>query len=560
MKAVLIAIDAKYIHSNPAVRSIAAYARAHSAGRAGVEIAEFTINQRDDYILARLFELQADIYLFSCYIWNIELVRQLAPELRKVWPQAAIWAGGPEVTFHAGAFLACNPAFTLVVRGEGEVTVARLLAGEEPALLDGVTTRLENGEIISSPDAEPPDLDQLPFPYEDLTALEPRLIYYESSRGCPFSCGYCLSSVAGGVRFRDLALVRDDLRRLLNARVRRVKLVDRTFNADPARAMRIWEFLTANDNGVTSFHFELSGELLTPDQIGFLSTVRPGQFQFEIGVQSTNQATLRAIGRSCDKERLFESIRLLAAPGNIHLHLDLIAGLPYESIAGFTRSFNEVYALRPAQLQLGFLKVLHGTEIEKKAARYGILYRDRAPYQVLATKWLPYGLLLCLNRVEQMVERYYNSGRFTYLIAHLQKRCGSPFAFYSVLADFWRERGHEQAPPDKVGQYQLLGDFMGSRGKEIDERAKWLCKYDMALHEKPKRLPAWVDVDLTARHRQALAAFYKRSGGGMLYVERFPFDPRGGQEPVFLCFDYARRDTLGHAHVHALPDHALLPE
>jgi len=473
MKAVLIAIDAKYIHSNPAVRSIAAYARAHSAGRAGVEIAEFTINQRDDYILARLFELQADIYLFSCYIWNIELVRQLAPELRKVWPQAAIWAGGPEVTFHAGAFLACNPAFTLVVRGEGEVTVARLLAGEEPALLDGVTTRLENGEIISSPDAEPPDLDQLPFPYEDLTALAPRLIYYESSRGCPFSCGYCLSSVAGGVRFRDLALVRNDLRRLLNARVRRVKLVDRTFNADPVRAMRIWEFLTANDNGVTSFHFELSGELLTPGQIGFLSTVRPGQFQFEIGVQSTNQATLRAIGRSCDKERLFESIRLLAAPGNIHLHLDLIAGLPYESIAGFTRSFNEVYALRPAQLQLGFLKVLHGTEIEKKAARYGILYRDRAPYQVLATKWLPYGLLLCLNRVEQMVERYYNSGRFTYLIAHLQKRCGSPFAFYSVLADFWRERGRA-GPAGQGGPVPAAGGFYGQPWQG-DRRARQMA-------------------------------------------------------------------------------------
>jgi len=552
MNAVLVAINAKYPHTNLAVRGIAAYAAAR--GLFGVTFAEFTINQRADYILSRLYALQADVYIFSCYIWNIRLVREIAGELGKVSPRSLLWAGGPEVSWRSREFLRENPGLHLIIRGEGEETAAKLLGELPPASCPGVTFR-QGDTILDTPDAPPPPLDALPFPYNDLSLLAGRVVYYESMRGCPFGCSYCVSSIRPGVRRRSLPLVFADLERFLDAGVPRLKLVDRTFNADKNHALAIWRFLMERDNGVTNFHFELAGELLDEEMTGLLAGARPGLFQFEIGVQSTNPDTLREINRPANTERLFAMVRRLQKPGNIHLHLDLIAGLPEEDFESFVGSFNEVYALAPAQLQLGFLKVLRGAAMETNAAAYGLQYRALAPYQVLSTKWLTFSQLIHLEQVEKVLDIYYNSGRFSHLVAFLPDFFPSPFEFYAALAGFWERKGYDAAPPDKVGHYQLLGEFMQDRGIPITPRAKWLCKYDMALHEKIRRLPLWADVDMSAPHRKEIAAFYRGRDAKQLHVERFPWDPATGDGPPrFLLFDYGRRDILGRAQVTRLPD------
>lgn len=564
MKTVLAAINAKYIHTGLAIRSVAGYAR--QQGVENIELWERTINHRQSQLLRELAQLEADVLVFSCYIWNIRLIKSLAMDLRTLFPELVLIAAGPEVSYHSERFLADNSAFDLVLAGEGEMATADLLlelnaiSGQGlrdcPAILDRRNGRLSLPLL---------EMDRLPFPYEDLAGLADCILYYESMRGCPFRCAYCLSSVELGVRYRGVELVLEDLQRFLDARVAQVKFVDRTFNCDKGRAMRIWKYLRDHDNGRTNFHFELAGELLDDDMAEFLTTVRPGQFQFEIGVQSTNPETLAAIRRPANLSRLFSMVERLRRSGNIHLHLDLIAGLPYEGVDSFTASFNRVYALRPHQFQLGFLKVLKGSAMEADAERFGIRYGYEAPYQVLKTRWLSFSELCALEEVADMVETYYNSGRFSHLVDAVCRQFETPFVFYRRLAAYYAAQGYKEIPPSKIAYYDILGGFALDCGIELTSRLQWLCRYDLALHEKIKKLPGWVTVDGAAAHRERILDFLSDPDNlkrhlpqyvgreakfitKVAHVECYPFHPDTGEPgETEVLFNYGIRDLLGRA-------------
>lgn len=566
MKIVLVAVDAQYIHANLAVRSIAAYSAAQ--GGPLPEIAEFTINHRADAILAALAARQADAVLFSCYIWNISIIREVAANLRKLYPALLIGAGGPEVSYNSEDFLRANPAFNLVVQGEGEASCAALFArlaqGQGWHGSPGVAS-LQQGRLVQNPPPALLDINCLPFAYPDVTALAGRILYYESMRGCPFGCSFCLSSTQRGVRFKSVEKACEELALLLQARPKQVKFVDRTFNANPAHALAIWRFLQQQDNGETNFHFELAGELITDEMIDFLAGVRPGLFQFEIGVQSANEATLREVGRPHNTAKLFQRITRLRQRVSQHIHLDLIAGLPYEDFASFAESFNKVYALQPHQLQMGFLKVLHGCLMQQRAEEYGLVWRDEAPYEVLFSRWISYAQLTLLNGIAHMVETYHNSGRFAHIGGYLCGFFATPFDFYQALYEFYSRSGCEAAPLSKTGYYQLLGDFMQAHDIPVTRHAQWLCRYDLLLHEKPRALPKWVEVEGAAPYRRETLQFYGEEENitrylpayagyepkqllRMAHIEVFPFNPETGQaQPVTLLFDYSRRDITGRA-------------
>lgn len=566
MKILFAAVDAQYFHTNLAVRSVAAYIKQHAGITA--EIAEFTINHRQDFLLEKIYRKKPEVLVFSCYIWNVEIVCAVAKELRKLLPDVFMAAAGPQVSYHCEGFLKANPAFDAVLAGEGEESTKLLLealqAGRAAAGVAGVAV-WQNNEAIIAPRPAPLALDALPFAYTEEELASGRILYYESMRGCPFGCSYCLSSVERGVRYKSLGLVFEDLARFLAAKPKQVKFVDRTFNCSKERALEIWRFLQQNDNGTTNFHFELAGELLDKETIGFLNGLRPGLFQFEIGVQSANVQTLQEIDRPANLEKLFYNIAALQATRNIHLHLDLIAGLPFEDYASFVQSFNMVYTQKPNQFQLGFLKVLAGSGMESNAGQYGLVWQDAAPFEVLYTKWIRYEELLELKNIADMVELYYNSGRFSHIVEYLAAQFDTPFAFYRALGRFYLACGHDAAPLSKIGHYQLLGDFMDAEELDKSEYAQWLCKLDLARHEKIKALPGWVKVDLVRSQRRAILDFYENDNNTkkylpeyngrdakqlikMAHIEVFPFNPLTGEEkPCSLLFNYQQRDIEGRA-------------
>lgn len=574
-KTALIAINAQYIHTGLGARSICAYARRETD--LPISLMEVTINHHDSDVLEELYGCNADVYLFSCYIWNIEMVLRLVRDLRKLRPDAVIGLGGPQVGYQAPAFLEALPEVDLLLTGEGEETVCqllRLMAANKP-LRDCPGLMYREGDQIVVTAARPPmSLDALAFAYPDLDELTNRTLYYESMRGCPFACSYCTSSIERGVRKRSLPLVFEDLAIFLEHRVKQVKFVDRTFNCDRAHSRAIWEWLTEHDNGVTNFHFELSGELLDEDTLAFLASVRPGLFQFEIGVQSTHRATLREIGRPTHVQRLFANIKSLLAPGNIHVHLDLIAGLPHEGFEQFQTSFNEVYACLPHQLQLGFLKVLSGSIMEKKAKDYGLVYSENAPYEVLSTRWISYAELNILRGIAKMVDVYHNSARFSHIAAHLLSSFPDPFSFYQLLWLHY-ESVAGRRPVGEMEAYDLLAGFAEKQGIEITQKLRWLAKYDLLSRGKPRKLPTWVSVDLSREYRKEIQQFFmspanitaylpEYEGESSTHVERtahlevFPFDPSTGEPgPVAVVFNYKRRNLLGVAHAQTLPIKAL---
>lgn len=575
----LVAVNAQFIHTGLGVRSIAAYARQHTD--AAIQRMEFTINQPEQEVLSALFECGADAYLFSCYIWNIEFILRLTRNLRQLLPKARIGLGGPQVSYQGEVLLKAEPQIDWIVVGEGEETVCQLvdLLGEQAPLKEcrGLVYR-EDEQVITTAARPPLPLDALAFAYPDLEALPNRIFYYESMRGCPFSCSYCSSSMERGVRKRSLPLVFADLSVFLAHRVPQVKFVDRTFNCDPTHALAIWKWLAEHDNGVTNFHFELSGELLDEEMLTFLAGVRPQLFQFEIGVQSTNVETLREIDRPANLARLFSRVNRVREPGNIHIHLDLIAGLPYEGYASFQTSFNAVYACRPHQFQLGFLKVLSGSKMQREAPTYGLLYSDHAPYEVLATRWISYPQIVLLHGVTYMVNLYCNSFRFQHILAHLVPMFPDAFSFYLALWLHY-QKVTEGKPLSDMGQYSLLESFMRSQGLVITDKMRWLTKYDLLLHEKPHKLPPWVTVDLSAAYRDAIRGFFMQPGNIDRYlpeyatepsvrVERtahlevFPFDPESGaEEGVAILFNYRRRNMVGIAEATVLPlQRVLFPE
>ncbi|OUQ25601.1 B12-binding domain-containing radical SAM protein [Lachnoclostridium sp. An131] len=561
MKFLLTAINAKYIHSNLAVYSLraAALAAAPASDKHepfSVELAEFTINHRTEEILRDIFLRKPDVLLFSCYIWNIVYVRELAENCKKIMPEVPVWLGGPEVSYDAEKFLRENPAADGILCGEGEETF-RLLAEcyaagqadtEHLAEIPGLVFRepVESAArlIRVNTPAPLPDLSALPFPYGELAEFENRIIYYESSRGCPFSCSYCLSSIEKSVRFRDIEKVCRELQFFLDRRVPQVKFVDRTFNCRKSHAMAVWSYILEHDNGITNFHFEIEAELLDEEELALLERMRPGLVQLEIGVQSANRETLKAVRRSTDLERLRRVVERIRDGKNIHQHLDLIAGLPFEDYESFGHSFDQVFALKPEQLQLGFLKVLKGAPMYEDARKYGIAYRSQPPYEVLFTPWLPFSDILRLKMIEEMVEIYYNSHQFGMTLGQLIPRFSSAFAFFEQLALYY-ERNQEGQKSSRVRKYELLLGFASEHFPEDEDRYRELLTIDYYLRERAKARPSFApDPD---PYKKTLREIRQRAPK-QVHVEALSRENAavlfGEQDLIYLIFDYEKRNPL----------------
>lgn len=541
MKILLAACNAKYIHSNLAVYNLKSCSGEYSFR---VVVKEYTINQIRDDILKDIYLEKPDVICFSCYIWNISFVRELVPDLKKILPQVEFWAGGPEVSYDAVEFLKKNPAFFGVMVGEGEETFHEL-AGyyieRKPETLSeirGVAFRDENKDrdIVHTGWRELMDLSKVPFAYSNLTEFKNRIIYYESSRGCPFSCSYCLSSIDKKLRFRDIELVKKELQFFIDNKVPQVKFVDRTFNCKHDHAMEIWRYITEHDNGITNFHFEISADLLRAEELALMKTMRPGLIQLEIGVQSTNPQTIKAIRRTMDFEKLKRIVEQIHSFGNIHQHLDLIAGLPYEGYDSFHKSFCDVYALHPEQFQLGFLKVLKGSHMMEMTEEYQILYKDREPYEVLSTAWLTYGEILRLKMVESMVEVYYNSGQFKNTLVFLEKYFDDPFQMYEALGRFYEKKGYSEISHSRMRRYEILMEFAGEQKEIPPEALSDVMLLDLYLRENLKSRPSFAS-DQKPYERQIWDYRKAKKIPKTAHIEVF----RDGKR---LLFDYTDRDPL----------------
>lgn len=570
MKILLTAINAKYIHSNLAVYSLRSYAKPFHDQ---IELAEYTINHQTDDVLSDIYTRKPDVLCFSCYIWNISVIRELIRELRLLRPELPIWVGGPEVSYECGEFLKENPRVTGIMRGEGEATFLELCEHyvnqeNELSKIRGLVFRDEEDNIVFTPERPPLSLDALPFCYEDLADFEHRIIYYESSRGCPFRCSYCLSSVEKSLRFRSLPLVYRELQFFLDHKVPQVKFVDRTFNCDHVHAMAIWEFLREHDNGITNFHFEISADLLTDEEIALLATLRPGLIQLEIGVQSTNPQTVEEIRRSMNLERLEAVVRKIKSQGNIHQHLDLIAGLPYEDYRSFAGSFDQIYALHPEQLQLGFLKVLKGSWLYENRDAYGIICHEAPPYEVMATRWLSYDELLEIKKVEEMLEVYYNSGQFTRTMQVLEQAFDSHFTMFWELGQYYERNHLFDVNHSRIRRSEILLEFIREKSLEPIELYQETLTFDLYCREKMKSRPAWApEPSLFKEELKHLKEKNPGLKGRNVHLEPFYYDlehlsqrrrtcgeeqdfPRRKPERSYYLFDYENRNPLtGQANV-----------
>ena len=537
MKILLAACNAKYIHSNLAVYDLKAYSSDYDKE---VLLREYTINQPKDEILKDIYGSGADVVCFSCYIWNISFVRELIRDLDKILPETAFWAGGPEVSYDAEKFLTEMPEMTGVLVGEGEKTFHDLLEyyidgkgslGE----IRGIAYR-DGEEIRHNGWRELMNLSEIPFVYQHLEEFENRIIYYESSRGCPFSCSYCLSSIDKKLRFRDLELVKKELQFFLDHKVPQVKFVDRTFNCKHEHAMAIWKYILEHDNGVTNFHFEVSADLLRDEEMDLMAKMRPGLIQLEIGVQSTNPETIRAIHRHMDLDKLKRCVDRVHSFRNIHQHLDLIAGLPYEDYDTFHRSFNDVYQMKPDQLQLGFLKVLKGSLMQGEAEKYGIVHKEKEPYEVLSTNWLPYGDVLKLKAVESMVEVYYNSGQFQHTLEYLVPLAKDAFTFYESLGAFYEKKGYSEISHSRMRRYEILLEYLQEETDVSVEKASQKMLYDLYLRETLKKRPSFAPDQKV--YETAIWDYRKANHiPKTAHIEVF-------EDGRAVLFDYERRDPL----------------
>ena len=539
MKILLAACNAKYIHSNPAVYDLKAYAAAY---KDSVQIKEFTINQPKDEIMKEIYRSGADVVCFSCYIWNISFVRELIRDLKKILPDTAFWAGGPEVSFHAKNFLEDMPQVTGIMKGEGEETFLALagyyLEGKgRLEEISGIVFRKED-VIVDNGFREPVDLDRIPFIYENPENFENRIIYYESSRGCPFSCSYCLSSIDRKLRFRSLSLVKKELQFFLDHRVPQVKFVDRTFNCRHEHAMEIWKYILEHDNGVTNFHFEVSADLFREDELELIGRMRPGLIQLEIGVQSANPETLEAVHRKTDLEKLRRNVEKIRSFHSVHQHLDLIAGLPCEDYESFRRSFDFVHSMKPDQLQLGFLKVLKGSLMEEKAREYGITCKSMEPYEVLSTRWISYEEILKLKTVESMVEVYYNSGQFQYTLNWLTGFWEDAFSFYEDLGRFYERKGYEELSHSRIRRYEILLEFLHEKPEISVAEAAGRMVYDLYLRENLKKRPSFA-ADQKPYEKAVWSYRKEHQVPKTAHIEVF-------SDGTAVLFDYDRRDPLSH--------------
>ena len=571
MNILLVAINAKYIHSNLAVHSLRAYGEKTTGEK--IAVAEYTINQPEEDILKDIYRRRPDWLGFSCYIWNINTVKVLLPELRKLLPDCEIWLGGPEVSFEGTKMLEKFPDADGIMKGEGEQIFADLLGrklNSEGKIFEknlqtipGIVYRGQGRVIAENEGREPMDMDALVFPYEDIGAFENRIIYYETSRGCPFGCKYCLSSVDKKLRFRSMEKVKKELQIFLDAGVPQVKFVDRTFNCRHEHSMEILRFIKERDNGITNFHFEIAGDLLTKEEIELIQSLRPGLIQLEIGVQSTNPDTLSAVGRRTEFTVLKDNVAALLKNQNVHLHLDLIAGLPLEDYGSFRKSFNEVYAMQGHELQLGFLKLLIGSPLRGEADQYGIVGRDTAPYEVLWTDRLSYEDVLRLKEAEEMLEIYHNSGQFLHGEKMLLSYMEDAFSLYEKLADFYKVKNYPVMLSSRLRRYEILLEFFREcvvgeecvAGREDAASAeKDFCRcltLDYYLRENAKARPSFAqDLD---GYKQKMRAFYESEektprflsgyeGYGAKQLARMTHMEAG--EDGLILFDYRHRDAV----------------
>ena len=544
MKILLAACNAKYIHSNLAVYDLQAYASDYADH---IVLKEYTINQQKDDIMRDIYLEHPDVVCVSCYIWNLSFVKELMADLIKILPGADFWAGGPEVSYDAEKFLTENSEFKGVMVGEGEETFKEL-AGyyveknpQDLKNMTGICYR-DGDQIIHNGWRQIMDLSSIPFIYKDLSEFKNRIIYYESSRGCPFSCSYCLSSIDKKLRFRDTETVKKELQFFIDNKVPQVKFVDRTFNCKHDHAMAIWKYINEHDNGVKNFHFEISADLLREEELQEMSTMRPGLIQLEIGVQSTNPDTIKAIHRTMDFEKLKGIVDRIHSFGNIHQHLDLIAGLPYEDYDSFRNSFNDVYALKPQQLQLGFLKVLKGSHMMEMCREYGIVYKTQEPYEVLSTKWLDYDHVLKLKTVENMVEVYYNSGQFQNTLEYLENFFPDAFSIYERLGSFYMEKGYGDVSHTRMRRYEILLEFLEDMPEISVDQVKDQMVYDLYLRENLKSRPGFAR-DQKPFERQIWDFRKREKVAKNAHVEVFA-------DGTVLLFNYADRDPLtNNAHV-----------
>ena len=582
MKVLLAAINAKYIHSNLGIYSLKTYGEKMLkewglAEQAEISLAEYTINHQMEQILQDIYKRKPDVIGFSCYIWNISYVKMILADIKKVLPDVKIWAGGPEVSYHGEAFLKEEPAVDLVMMGEGEITFAHflkaLLEGEDLKQVPGLMVRNADGTFTDTGFRQVMDMSQIPFPYAfmDMKELEHRIIYYESSRGCPFSCAYCLSSIDKKLRFRSLDLVLPELEWFLQAKVPQVKFVDRTFNCKKSHAMAIWQYIRDYDNGVTNFHFEIAADLLDKDELDLLSTMRPGLVQLEIGVQSTNEKTLETIRRKTDIEEIRQITATINSWHNIHQHLDLIAGLPWEDLESFKKSFNDVYEMEPEQLQLGFLKVLKGSYMEELIPDCDLLYSAAPPYEVLCTKWLSYGDVLELKDIEEMTEVHYNSRQFTCTLKELEKEFDTPYEMFSFMAGYYNKNHLFGISHSRIARYEILWKIIQERlekngkcetqGKpenggvsEKLEQYRDLLMTDLYLRENVKSRPTFArDLsdskdfvreffqreEKTPEHLSGYEGYDSRQMAKMAHLEPL-------RDGTYLLFDYKKRDPLSY--------------
>ena len=520
MRVLLTTLNSKFIHSNLALRYLKASLK-HLPLTLIMD--EFTINDHLERVVGDIYRHKPDIIALSCYIWNIRETLMVVESIKKVIPDSVVVLGGPEVSYDSVSLLEENTEVDVIVKGEGEITfpflIERLMNNKPLDDVEGITYR-KAGTIIENRDRTPlSDLDALPFPYEEgFQDLDNRIVYYETTRGCPFQCQYCLSSINPGVRYLSLDRVRKDIKTFIDAGIPQVKLVDRTFNCNPKRARDIFRMIMEM-GGNTNFHFEICGDLLDDETLDLLKDAPPGLFQFEIGVQSTRVETLEAIRRKTDFDKLSERVKILKGYRNIHLHLDLIAGLPGENYLSFQRSFNDVYKLKPDRLQLGFLKLLKGSGIRKDAEIWEYKYLSQPPYEVLENRDISYGEMLMLKDVEDLVERYFNTHRYTNSLEYLGQLFGGDYyALYEDFARYWRTKGYAGLSHSLIRHYEIFIEY----GLSIDgidgEYFKDLIRLDYASQGKPSRYPKGIDVVLDEEEKQWVRNFFNNRDNILKYL------------------------------------------
>ena len=607
MKIILAALNAKYVHSNLAVYNLEAYTkqrfyqdsfwRKQQDGEDAVfsdtkrlpeiVVREYTINHNLDMILQSLYQEKAAVAAFSCYIWNIHEILTIAKELHKVLPDIHIWLGGPEVSYDSLKLLEANTFVEGIMQGEGEAVFYDLVKVwymmddncnycsknvmdstaqqvDEVSIdlyrnVSGIVYRDRNNQIHQNTARNQMSLDEIPFIYYDLSRFQNKILYYETSRGCPFSCSYCLSSIDKQVRFRSMELVKKELQYFLDNKVPQVKLIDRTFNCNKEHSLAIWRYILEHDNGVTNFHFEVAADLIGEEELAVFRQMRLGLIQLEIGLQSTNDQTIREIRRVMNIDKLKKTMLAIRGFGNIHQHLDLIAGLPYEDFVTFKESFNRAYEMKPNQLQLGFLKVLKGSYMEEQTEQYELKYQDFQPYEVLSTKWISYDEILDLKKVEEMVEVYYNSDQFEHVLSYLIPFFESAYVFYEALGRYYEERKLFGIGFKREMRYEVLKDFY----------EKWFCKcgknrkgaavssssdaivqedlgmtgfsinilndlliYDYYLRENAKSRPSWAKEEPI--EKRIYQTFFKNGGTEEISLNREGYDSKAAARAMHM--------------------------